>query len=318
MTGVRAAPAPDPLAAVAGLPGVAEAVARSRKAVDAARAHPVQRRRGPEVAAESALRGARASAAMEGAVIDLPALREAVRRGAVGRARPDPPVAAGADAGEDADAIADKDAGAIADKVAGMTARADSPVILGAVRVSAELASLAPTWRRAPLQVLARLHLLAATDLLEPDRLGRPRGPADPEPEASSPALPAAAAAARLDRLVRLVIAPTRAPALVVAAIAHGELLAIRAFPAADGVLARAVFRLLLSTRGLDPASITVPEVGHLEMGTDAYAAQLSGYATGGTAGVARWVEYCGLAVARGARETMAFCDGMPAGTHTG
>ena len=289
MTGLHAVPAPDPLAAVAALPGVAEAVAQARDAVDAARGHPVLRRRGPEVAAESALRGARASAALEGAVIELPALREAVRRGAVASAGQDSLLVAG-----DSPLVAGADAG----------------LIFGAVRVSAELASLAPTWRRAPLQVLARLHLLAAADLLEPDRLGRPRGPGDP----GDPAFPARAVAARLDQLVRLLIAPTSAPALVVAAIAHGELLAIRAFPAADGLLARAVSRLLLSTRGLDPASIVVPEVGHLDMGPQAYAGALSGYVTGGTAGVAHWVVHCGAALVRGARETTDFCDDMRAG----
>ena len=290
MTGPGGLPGGDPLAAVAALPGVAEAVAVARVAVDVARAHPVLRRRGAEVAAESALRGARASAALEGAVIDLPALREAVRRGAVAGADQGTPPSAGADAP--------------------LITGADAALIFGAVRVSAELASLAPTWRRAPLQVLARLHLLAATGLLEPDRLGRPRGPGDP----GDRAFPAREAAARLDQLVRLLIAPTSAPALVVAAIAHGELLAISAFPAADGVLARAVSRLLLITRGLDPASIAVPEVGHLEMGPQAYVAALSDYVTGGTAGVARWVVHCGAALTRGARETTAFCDGMQAG----
>ena len=142
-------------------------------------------------------------------------------------------------------------------------------------------------------------------------RQGRPRGPGDPASAGHE-------AAARLDQLVRLLIAPTSAPALVVAAIAHGELLAIRAFPAADGVLARAVSRLLLIARGLDPASIAVPEVGHLDMGSQAYAAALSGYATGGAAGVARWVVHCGEALARGAGETTAFCDDMHMATHSG
>jgi hypothetical protein len=304
----------DPLAAVAALPGVAQAVARARVAVDAARAHPVLRRRGPEVAAESALRGARASAALEGAVIDLPTLREAVRRGAVGRARADFPPNAGAD-----DPVIP---GADDSVIPG----ADAPVILGAVRVSAELATLAPTWRRAPLQVLARLHVLAAADLLESNRLGRPRGPSDPAPRLAGPAGPgaslpepsAAEAVQRLDQLVRLLVAPSRAPALVVAAIAHGELLAIRAFAAGNGVLARAVSRLVLITGGLDPASVTVPEVGHLHMGHQAYADALCGYAGGTAAGVAGWVVHCGAALAGGARETEAFCDGIRAAPRPG
>lgn len=67
----------DPLAVISGLPGVPEAVQEARSAVDRLYRHRVLRRRGAEVSAESALRGARASAALEG--VDLPL--ETVRRG---------------------------------------------------------------------------------------------------------------------------------------------------------------------------------------------------------------------------------------------
>jgi len=287
-------PAEDPLATIAALPGVAESVAGARDAVDRARSHSVVRRRGPEVAAESALRGARASAALEGFVIDLAELRDAVRRGAIGDAT-------SGFAGGESDAR-----------------RALAPLLAGAIRVGAQLSSLVPTFRRAPLQALARLHVLAAAGLVDPARLGRPReaqDEADPNiaelPGQVLPALDAHAAAARLDQLARLLVTPSAAPALVVAAIAHGELLAIGAFTVGNGVLARAVSRLVLSTRGLDPASITVPEVGHLEMGREAYADSLRGYASGGAAGVSRWVVHCGDAVVRGAQETEAFCAAM-------
>ena len=105
---------------------------------------------------------------------------------------------------------------------------------------------------------------------------------------------------------------------MVVAAIAHGELLAIHAFPAANGVLARAVSRLILAGRGLDPASVTVPEVGHLEMGRETYADAVTGYVSGGAAGVARWVVHCGAAVTRGAHEAVAFCDSLQAAADAG
>ncbi|MCG5215240.1 oxidoreductase [Streptosporangium sp. KLBMP 9127] len=65
----------DPLAVIAELPGVPEAVKEAREAVDRLYRHRVLRRRGPEVSAESALRGARASAAIEGADIPLGTLR---------------------------------------------------------------------------------------------------------------------------------------------------------------------------------------------------------------------------------------------------
>lgn len=55
------------------------------------------------------------------------------------------------------------------------------PVLSGALRVAQSLdgdalAIQISTWRRAPLQALARLHLLAAADLVDdPEQLGRPR-----------------------------------------------------------------------------------------------------------------------------------------------
>jgi hypothetical protein len=269
----------DPLGAVARLPGVPEAVERSRAAVDAARGHQVLRRRGPEVAAESALRGARASAALEGADVPLGTLRDAVASGR------------GVDA-------------------------AYGPLAHGAVRVSAEVGELAGTWKRAPLQVLARLHVLAAADLLHGDLLGRPRGSGAraEDPYALGPAPPATDAAQRLEQLARLLVAPSTAPALVVAAVVHGELLALRPFAAANGVVARAAERLTLVSRGLDSQAVTVPEAGHVAIGQPAYADALRAYVGGGPGGVARWVVHCGEAVTRGAREAAGFCDALQAG----
>ncbi|GAA4562158.1 Fic family protein [Planotetraspora kaengkrachanensis] len=69
----------DPLAAIAELPGVPQAVQEAREAVDRLYGHRLLRRRSPEVSAESALRGARASAALEGVEAEL----EPLRRGEV-------------------------------------------------------------------------------------------------------------------------------------------------------------------------------------------------------------------------------------------
>ena len=57
----------DPLAALAGLPGVPESVESVRKAVDRVYGHRVMRRRSNEITSEAALRGARGSAALSGA-----------------------------------------------------------------------------------------------------------------------------------------------------------------------------------------------------------------------------------------------------------
>lgn len=165
------------------------------------------------------------------------------------------------------------------------------PVLAGAVRVSAGLADLAGTWRRAPRQVLARLHTLAAADLAPPDELGRPR--VDPDrPEQVSGRL-----AALADLVVR---SPWPAPVMV--AIVHGELAAAAPFGTANGVVARAAARLTMVTTGLDAAGVSVPEVAHLRS-VERYRAGLVGYADGGVDGVQAWVLQVCEALDRGAAE---------------
>src|SRR5215207_827133 len=72
------APAPgqaDPLLPLLDLPGVPEALAGAREAVDRLLTHRLLRRRSAEVSSESALRGARASAALAGREVTLSDLR---------------------------------------------------------------------------------------------------------------------------------------------------------------------------------------------------------------------------------------------------
>ncbi|MEO3814240.1 oxidoreductase [Sphaerisporangium sp. B11E5] len=268
----------DPLAAVAALPGVAEAVQAARAAVDRLYGHRVLRRRGPEVSTESALRGARASASLEGADVPLPDLR------------------------------------------AGTTT---APAALGALRASAEVGRLGPAWRTTPRQALARLHALAALDLVDDAALlGRPRTSPAPEAPARGPGdlldLPPApspeAVATRLAMLADLVTATTSAtPALVLAAVVHAELLVLRPFGAADGLVARAAERLTLVEFGLDPKSLVAVEVGHAEL-ADTYAKTLRDYLEGGPPGVAAWVRHCAAAVELGAREATAICEALQRG----
>ena len=60
------------------------------------------------------------------------------------------------------------------------------PLSAGALRVSEALeggaTALVGVWQKAPMQALARLHALAAADLVDEDRLGRPRADADVGP----------------------------------------------------------------------------------------------------------------------------------------
>ena len=87
----------------------------------------------------------------------------------------------------------------------------------------------------------------------------------------------------RLDTLAR-VLATTSAPAVVVAAVVHGELLGLDAFPPVSGLVARAAVRLTLIERGLDPRSLVIVEAGHRERAAE-YAETLAGYRSGTPAG---------------------------------
>ncbi|HYN75788.1 MAG TPA: oxidoreductase [Candidatus Limnocylindria bacterium] len=247
---------PDPLAAVATLPGVFESVEAARGSVDALLRDlrsAALRRRVTEVTAESVRLAAWASAALEGR------------------------------------------SGSAEDFVAPIA----DPVGANALRLAVELASLAETWESAPLQSMARMHVLAAGGLVADEDLGRPA---------------TAEAAARLDALARLLAQPTAAPAVVVAAVVHGEVLATNAFGLGTGLVARAASRCVLVARGLDPRAASVPEAGHLELGAEAYGLALAGYRSGGSDGVGGWVSHCAEAVALGGRVGRRVADGVRTG----
>lgn len=262
----------DPLDAVAALPGVAESVARARDALDDLLRHRVMRRHGARVATETALRAARASAALEGVHWTLEQVRTADET----------------------------------------RSRAGAPVVRGALRVLTEMNVLSDVAEKAPLQALAQLHLLAASELVPPDLLGRPR---TDDQRAANLALhgrvpDAAAVGVRLEALADLLVRPTRAPALVVAAVVHGEVQALQPFAAGNGLVARAAFRLILHSRGVDTRGVCSPEVGHVELGAD-YGEALQGYSQGSPEGVSGWVRHCADAVRLGARDGTALCESI-------
>ena len=218
----------DPLAVLMNAEGVPSAFAAARDGIDALLRDRGMRRTTPEQTAESLLRGAHASAVLEGSSSSL----EEVRAGT-------------------------------GDEVA-----AD------AVRVSVELLSLVPQFGAAPLQALARLHAVAASGL-PADHRGRPAG---------------AEGAARVHRVAELLLTPTEAPGLLVAAVVHAEL-AGGAFPSHNGIVARAAERLVLAARGVDERSLVVPEAGHLAL-RPAYESNLRAVAAGRPGAMEAWLRY--------------------------
>jgi hypothetical protein len=240
----------DPLAPLTELPGVAEACDEAREALGRAHRHRVNLRGWPTTAAESAVRGARASSVLDGGSLTM---RE-----------------------EDA----------------------TDPVLAGALRVAEALeggaTALVGVWQRAPMQAIARLHALAAADLTEDDRLGRPRQDAD--------------VGRRLELLRDVVTGGTRVPAPVLAAVAHGELLTLAPFGVADGVVARAVSRLITIASGLDPHGLGVPEVYWMRQSSD-YRAAARGFQSGTPDGLTAWILTSCTAFHAGAREALAIAQ---------
>ena len=176
--------------------------------------------------------------------------------------------------------VLDAEAAAVAD-----------PVLAGSLRVAAALGSLVPVWSRAPLQALARLHTLAAADLADRAALGRPRPDAGPH-------LPALAA----------LVTTGRFPGPVQVAMVHGSLLAVRPFPQANGVVARAAARLTMITTGFDPAGLSVPEAAYLRAG-GRYQAAAEGFASGDAQAVVHWQQQSAQWLADGAREGLSIAD---------
>ncbi|MDM7854472.1 Fic family protein [Cellulomonas alba] len=303
-------PQPDPLAPVTELPGVRDAVERARSACEELRWHEAFRRRAREVRAEAGLQTARHSAAVDGARLTSARVR------ALATTPPNAPDAR-TDAHPGGRHEQRDDAGHRTEQT---TAPADELVAHGAVRAAALVDSLAPELgaRSAPQlppfgQLLARLHAAVGADWLPPAELGRPRtadGPLDLR--GLGPAPTPDEVGARL-ALLADVVARTDAPALVVAAVVHGELLALRPFRAGNGIVARAAARLLVTSRGLDPTGSVVPEAAW-SPNPHVYVAAAARFATGEPEGVAGWVAGCADALVTGAARARVIADAVLAG----
>lgn len=272
----------DGLLRLAALPGVEDAVAQAREACTRLRWHNALRRRQAEAAAESRVRGARASALIEGADVRLRTVRELVLGLA---AWPDP-----------TDPVMD-------------TLRA-------AVQATAASEQVRQVSATAPGQALARLHTAAGRPLLPDDQLGRPRVTGEDARELMElgPAPDAERARERMGRLAAVLSAGDDAPALVVAAVAHAEVAWNRPFVRGNGLVARALERAVIQRTGLDPTGAVVPEVGHHREGVTGYAGALAAYASGRPEGVALWLQWCAGSVTAGAVEGERIADAVLAG----
>ncbi len=247
----------DVLAPLSALPGVAQAGEEAREALGRAHRHRTNLRGWPKTAAEASLRAARASSVLDGGPLKF------------------------SEDGPDSSRAA-----------------ASDPVLAGALRVAEALeggeGALVSVWRRAPLQAIARLHALAAADLVDGGGLGRPRGDVD--------------VGRRLELLADIATCSTVVPATVLAAVMHGELLTVKPFGTGDGVVARGVSRLVTMASGLDPHGLGVPEVHWMRRSGD-YLAAARGFASGTAEGLTTWLVLSSEGLHAGAREALSIAQ---------
>lgn len=174
------------------------------------------------------------------------------------------------------------------------TGTVTDPLLQGALRVAGALPGLADRWPKAPRQVLARLHVLAARGVVAEEALGRPTG---------DPRVPA-----RLAGLAELVAGGSTVSPLILAAVVHGELLTLRPFAGPSGVVARSAARLTLVATGFDPRGLVAVDVGHREREPE-YVGAAHAFATGTPDGLRSWLRHYLAAIEVGADHLTLIAD---------
>jgi Fic family protein len=278
----------ESLIPLSALPGVAEATDAARQACTQLRWHQALRRRIPQAAAESRVRGARASAALDGAEMDLSVVRDLMRGATAWPQSPDPLEA----------------------------------VLQGAVQATAESEHITATVVTAPAQALARVHTAAAGHMLPQAQVGRPRQAGEVSREFSDlgPSPDESVVRERLSGIVELLLCTKDSSAVVVAALVHAEIATVRPFVRGNGLVARAMERAIIQASGLDPTGVAVAELGHGPGGAGgraAYLGALAAYGTGSPTGVALWITHCAEAIVAGAQEGDRIADAVLAGRLT-
>ena len=274
----------DSLLSLSALPGIAEATEAARRSCTQLRWHEALRRRVPEAAAESRIRGARASAALDGAEMDLSLVRDLMRGATPWPPSPDPLEA----------------------------------VLRGAIQATAETEHIRATISTAPSQALARVHAAAAGHLLPDSRVGRPRQGGEVSLEFSDlgPCPDEPVVRERLSGIVELLLCAGDGSAVVVAALVHAEIATVRPFVRGNGLVARAMERAVIQASGMDPTGVAVVELGHLAAGP-AYLGALAAYGSGSPQGVGLWIAHCAGAIVTGAQEGGRIADAVLAGRLT-
>ncbi len=175
-------------------------------------------------------------------------------------------------------------------------------VLAGTVGLHAQLPDLVAVIGSAPAQALAGMHAVVAHGFVPDGDLGRPRGEAADDPLRLGELAPPAEVSQRLGDLARMLV-NSEAPGVLVAAVAHAEIASLRPFSWGSGLVARALPRLVLAQRGVDPGMLGAPELGLKAVGRPAYVRAVRDYAQGSPEGVAAMIRLVAAAVEFSARQ---------------
>ena len=286
-------PAAEALRSIAADARVVRAEEALRQASAELRFHEALRRRWREARAEAAVRGAIASGGVEGVVLPASVLRDAVASGGLTEAS---------------------------------TGEPSLDVVAGLWRAGVRLTTWMPDLRGdarpaqpGPRALLAALHRdvvgpIAVAGRVPLDAVAAPR-PAGTAPVEGGPdaAPDGEALTARLEGVARLIDLPG-APALVRAAVVHGEMVAVRPFLVGNAAVGRLLVRHLITRDGLEPTGVAVTDqyAGRVPL---AYSDAAAAYAGGTRDGVVAWVVWQAEAILVGIQEAQAICRTVLAGT---
>lgn len=169
-----------------------------------------------------------------------------------------------------------------------------------ALAITAEADFALTTFLKTPVQTWARLHSFiengesrarprTTNDVIDPLHLGTPLDHKFIE--------------GRLESLVEI-ITESKAPAVLVAAIAHAEIAVVAPFTKGSQMIARTTSRLVLQSKNVDQLKLVMPEYGFYKLGRNSYAKALKAYLSGNLAGMTEWIEFHSQALVIGANST--------------
>ena len=166
-----------------------------------------------------------------------------------------------------------------------------------ALGLTAEVDFQLPTFTKTPLQTWARLHSFIDAS----ENRGRPRTNNEViDPLHIGAPVPYELIENRLTDLVEIIIS-SKAPALLIAAIAHAEFATLAPFTNGSQLIARATTRLVLQSKNVDQLKLVIPEYGFYKLGRNSYAKGLIAYQSGTIDGLSEWIELHSQAVIIGA-----------------